>query len=125
VKDLYDNTTEYIKTVCLVALEKTYDGADQKCQSQKMFLYYADDPQVERALVDFSNTQFRPSTGATLYIHGKTTKGCLVVNNSVGLFNVSFIDCSELHYFYCQFKRTPKTENDKPSISSSNRQNLN
>jgi hypothetical protein len=101
----------------LVALKKTYDGADQKCQSQKMFLYNADDPQVERALVDFSNSQFRPSAGAKLYIYGKTREGCAVVNNSFGLFNVSFIDCSKMHYFYCQFTRTPKTE-DKPSNNS-------
>jgi hypothetical protein len=110
VKDQYDQFSNYINTVCLVSLKKNYENADAKCQSQGMFLYNVDVPEVEKALLDFSNSLFRPSLGEALFIDGKRSEGCAAVANKEGLFGLSFIDCSEKHYFYCQFTRTPKTE---------------
>jgi hypothetical protein len=99
-----------MNTVCLVSLKKNYENADAKCQSQGMFLYNVDVPEVEKALLDFSNSLFRPSLGEALFVDGKRSEGCAAVANKEGLFALSFIDCSEKHYFYCQFTRTPKTE---------------
>jgi hypothetical protein len=110
VKDLYDESSNYIKTLCLVPLSKNFDESAEKCQSYEMFLYNADDPEAEKALLDFSNFRFRPSYGGVLYVEGKTSAGCSVVSNEEGLFKVIFIDCNNKQYFYCQFVRTPKAE---------------
>jgi hypothetical protein len=109
VKDLYDESKIYIKTVCLVYLLRDYRSADSKCQSYGMFLFNADEPDVEKALLDFSNLQYSPSYGQALYIETKTSKGCAVVDNWEGSFAVYFTNCTDKMYFYCQFVRTPKT----------------
>jgi hypothetical protein len=108
IKDLYDESTNYIKTICFIPLKRTFDAADEKCQSYGMFLYNADDPEAEKAMLDFSNTRFSPSLGYALYLEGKTSEGCVVVANEEGLFRVAFANCTEKFSFYCQFTREPK-----------------
>jgi hypothetical protein len=110
VKDLYDESTNYIKTVCLVPLFKTYDGAVEKCHSYGMSLYNVDAPEAKKALLDFSNSRFRPSLGGVLSVEGKTNDGCAAVGNSKGLFDVLYVNCSMTPYYYCQYTRTPKTD---------------
>jgi hypothetical protein len=105
VKDLYDESTNYIKTVCLVLLYKDYDDAVAKCRSYGMSLYNVDAPEAKKTLLDFSNSRFRPSLGATLYVEGKTSEGCAVVANKEGLFDVLSVSCTNKTFFYCQYSR--------------------
>jgi hypothetical protein len=56
VKDLFDDSSNYIKTVCMVPLKKGYNSADAKCQSYGMSLYDFDTSEAKRALLEFSNS---------------------------------------------------------------------
>jgi hypothetical protein len=95
----------------LVPLFKTYDGAVKKCQSYGMSLYNVDAPADRKALFDFSNSRYTISIEDILSVEGKTSEGCAAVAaNSEGLFEIFQVDCSIAYYFYCQFTRTPKTD---------------
>jgi hypothetical protein len=111
VKDLNDDSGNYIKSVCLVAIDETYNGADEKCQSYGMSLYNVDTSEAKKALLDFSTTRFKPLLGVVLYIQGKTSVGCNILYNGEGLFDVfPDDDCYYRCYFYCQFTQTPTAQ---------------
>jgi hypothetical protein len=109
VKDLNDDSGNYLTTVCLVAFGVTYNEADEKCLSYGMSLYNIDTPEAKKALLDFSNTRFKASLGGALYVQGKTSKGCNVLYNGGGLFSFYVSDCYSRLYFHCQLTRTPTT----------------
>jgi hypothetical protein len=109
VKDLYDDSGNYLTTVCLIAFGATYKDADGKCLSYGMSLYNADASEAKKALLDFSNMRFKPSLGFILYVQGKTSDKCSIFYNGEGLFGVYSDDCNNRRYFYCQFTRTPTT----------------
>lgn len=112
IKDLYDESSNYIKTVCLIPAYKDFDsGTDRKCLSSGMSLYNVDAPEAKKALLDFTSFLFS-RLGTIISIDGKTSEGCAVVHNREGSFDVSYLSCSmilSVPYYYCQYMRTPKT----------------
>lgn len=109
VKDLNDDSGNYIKTACLVPLRKNHKDSDEKCRSYGMSFYNVEAPEAKKALLNFSDTRFRPSYGAYIFVNGTKNKRCAAVNNKEGLFRLTFMNCTTKHYFYCQFVRTPQT----------------
>jgi hypothetical protein len=109
VKDLNDDSGNYLTTVCLVASLATYNKADGKCLSYGMSLYNVDIDETRKALADFSNTRFKPLSGRFLFVHGKISEGCYAIYNGVGLFDAYLENCFSKRFFYCQFIRTPTT----------------
>jgi hypothetical protein len=104
VKDLFDDTKNYLKTVCLVASAKTHDEADEYCTPNYMFLLYLDMSEAQKALFDFLNSRFKKSAGL-LHMQGKTNEGCSVLSNEKGSFDVGTDLCNSRYYFICEFSR--------------------
>jgi hypothetical protein len=109
VKDLNDDSGNYLTTVCMVAYSATHNEAYEKCLSYGMSLYNVETSEAKKALLDFSNTRFKAGAGAFLQVQDKTSEGCNVLYNEKGLFDVYVEDCYSKWYFYCQFVRTPTT----------------
>jgi hypothetical protein len=110
VKDLRDDSGNYLTTVCL-AVHCTYYEANKQCQSHGMSFFNANTSEDIKALLDFSDTRFKPLSGDFLYIQGKTNENCSVLYNGddKGLFIVSAFPCYNRSLFYCQYTRTPIT----------------
>jgi hypothetical protein len=88
IKDLYDDSETYIRTVCIVNIDKTHDAADKYCLSNGMSLFMLEPPEATKALLNFANTQYPPGRGYYLHVDGKTSEGCTVLYNGKGLFEV-------------------------------------
>jgi hypothetical protein len=110
VKDLFDESKNYIRTVCSVPLARTHDAAEKKCVSYGMSLFILEPPEAQKALLSFANSQFKARSGALLHVHGKTSAGCSVLYNGKGIFEVYSDFCNSRYSFYCQFTREPKTK---------------
>jgi hypothetical protein len=108
IKDLFDESQTYIRTICVVPLGKTHDAAEKYCLSNGMSLFMLEPPEAKKALLDYANSQFNPLEKAYLHVHGKTSAGCSVLYNGNGLFEEYLDFCNSRYYFYCQFTRVPK-----------------
>jgi hypothetical protein len=87
---------------------KTHDEAEGRCFSYLMALYNLDTPETQKALLDFSNSRFKESSGRLMHVYGKTSAGCSVIYNGNGLFEIYSDFCNSRYYFYCQYFRKPK-----------------
>jgi hypothetical protein len=89
-----------------------------------MSLFLLEPPEAQKALFDFSNSQFKAGSGALLHVHGKTSAGCSVLYNGEGLFDVYSDFCNSRYYFYCQYTREPKTKEPGEVAKSQAQPNL-
>jgi hypothetical protein len=105
IKDLYDDSETYIKTVCTVLIDKTYDAAEKYCLSHGMSLFMLEPPEATKALLDLANTQYKAGRGFYLHVHGKTSEGCSSLFNGNGFFEVISDLCNSRYSFYCQYTR--------------------
>jgi hypothetical protein len=117
IKDLYDESETYIRTVCTVLLARTHDAADKKCASYGMSLFKLEPPEAKKALLDFANSQFDQSAKAYLHVHGKTSAGCSVLYNGDGLVEVYSDFCNSRYNFYCQYTREPKATEEQGKVA--------
>jgi hypothetical protein len=105
IKDLYDDSETYIRTVCTVLTFRTHDAAEKYCLSYGMSLFMLEPPEATKALLDLANTQYKAGEEYTLHVHGKTSEGCSVLYNGNGLFEVFSDLCNSRLPYYCQYTR--------------------
>jgi hypothetical protein len=115
VKDIFDESTNYIKTTCLVAISATYKEAQLNCLSYGMSLYVLDNSKTSTSLSDFSNTRFKASLGVKLYVSKEDgVEDCKVLYNGEGLFEFVSDSCDGSFFFYCQYNvKQGKTTSQK------------
>lgn len=108
IKDMFDSSGSYLKTVCLVDTAGTYDDAEAICQSYGMSLYDSNSLGARIALLSYVTTRFSTVFPINLRINGKAKESCAVVQNRIGVVNVYSSNCNSSYFSYCQFSKAGK-----------------
>jgi hypothetical protein len=105
-KDLYDSSGNFLRSVCVVENYAKHIEADSRCQIYGMQLYNVDTDEVQKALLDFTNTQYSTSKNTSFYIAGVN---CMAVMKNTTEFKLYNVQCEFSCYFFCQYNISTKT----------------
>jgi hypothetical protein len=116
-RDLKDSNGNYLKSVCTVYQDKTYNDAAKFCAANNMTLYVAGSIDEKNALLEYSNIQW---PFGTFWIEGNVTNyvNCSVVTNDIRiLYDKAENPCIKLNYFNCEYGSELVFENLDTNIS--------
>lgn len=100
-RDLKDSGGAYIKSLCSIYQDKTYDQAVAFCSANGMKIFNADVAEVESALTSFSNMQWPVGT---FYVEGKSGTSCNVLSDAGRVtFAKSTVLCTVANHFHCEY----------------------
>lgn len=104
IRDLKDSTGNYLKTLCSVYKDQTYDEAVKTCAASGMKMYNADQTEAENALLTFSDLQWPLGT---FWVEGKSGSNCSAVSNTnIVYFAKTSLACpsNAKNYFHCEYQ---------------------
>jgi hypothetical protein len=108
-RDLKDSSGNYLKSVCTVYQDQTYDDAVKMCADNGMKIYNAASAASANAVIGYSDIQW---PFGTFWIDGKSGSNCAVVTNDKRInFATANISCvapnlltpPPKNYFHCEF----------------------
>jgi hypothetical protein len=100
-RDLKDSTGAYLKSVCTVYQDVTYDIAAQLCIGNDMKLFEAKSEETMRAINKYSDVQW---PYGSFWIDGPSTSGCSIVTNDNRVnYDESESACTKKNYFNCEY----------------------
>ena len=100
--DLVDTNGNYLKSICTVYEDKTYDEASLFCKSNGLKLYVASTTDEKAAINSFCDVQY--PFGA-FWVSGKSSSGCTVVSNNEKInYALTKSSCASKAYFHCEYQ---------------------
>jgi hypothetical protein len=101
-RDLKDSSGNYIKSVCTMYQDKTYDAAVTTCTANGMKIFNADSVDTENAMVSFSNVQW---PYGNFWVEGKSGTICSAFSNDKKLsYFKTQSTCTLNAYFHCEYQ---------------------
>jgi C1A family cysteine protease len=107
-QDLFDGSKKYLKSLCLVEDEKSYEEAQTVCLNNGMRLFRAESSSDKEALFTYANKQWSSREDFSPFINGITTSETSPACTNIGKSGDSFeedpeVDCAEKAPFVCEF----------------------
>ncbi|KAG5666443.1 hypothetical protein PVAND_014471 [Polypedilum vanderplanki] len=132
--DLRDLHYNYIKTICWISIQMTYENGNKFCQNNNMHLFSISDSKIYFALRNYTTTIYGRNSNISLWVNGiqdafdnnwyfynpnKTKiysnaapdnkfiegQNCLCFSNPVFTFSTNNLNCSIKQSFYCEIFR--------------------
>jgi hypothetical protein len=101
-RDVNGSAGNYVKSVCTVYQDMTYDNAVASCTSNGMKILNSNSADVENFMISYSNVQW---PYGSFWTEGKNGTGCLSFSNDKRLtYYKTMATCTNSAYFHCEYQ---------------------
>ena len=108
MKSIRDSSGKVVKTLCSTEIYQNYDAHMNMCKANNMFLARLDTPEIEAAIIAYTNQKYATVLPGTFFMRGvQGMNWCKMITNTLsGKYNnytVYVTACSYIFYAYCTF----------------------
>jgi hypothetical protein len=96
---------QYNKTLCVIEFAQNYENSRTACAKYGMRLFRLDSPESKNQIISFATTKY---SSFSINVNGRSSAGCVNLNNNDGVMKVQSLSCESLSYGACEFIKERK-----------------